>query len=107
MTTVLPFAVLGLAIGAVYALLAEGMVAIYTGSSVLNFAQGAMAMVCGFLFADFTQDRGWATALALPASLVAGAILGIVIYQGVMRPLRNASNLARVIGTLGVLITLQ
>ena len=44
MTVFLQFAVLGLGAGAGYAILAEGIVLIYRGSGVLNFAQGAMGM---------------------------------------------------------------
>ena len=50
MSQVLQFAILGLGIGAVYALLGNGLVLIYRGSGILNFAQGAYAMVGAYLF---------------------------------------------------------
>jgi branched-subunit amino acid ABC-type transport system permease component len=45
MTTVLQFALLGLGIGTAYTLLAQGLLLIYRGSGVVNFAHGAVAML--------------------------------------------------------------
>ena len=38
------FAILGLGAGAAYTLLAEGIVLIYRGSGIVNFAHGGIAM---------------------------------------------------------------
>jgi sulfate-transporting ATPase len=54
------FALIGLAGGGAYALVALGVVAVYRGSGVLNFAQGAIGMVGSYVFWD------------LPAALVSG-----------------------------------
>lgn len=107
MTTALQFAVLGLGIGAIYALLAQGVVAVYRGSGVLNFAQGAVAMVGAFVFLQLREVEGWSLPLALGVTIVAAALLGAVIHLGLMKPLQSASNLQRVIATLGVLLVLQ
>src|SRR4029453_13039631 len=101
MQTAIQFAVLGLGIGAVYALLAQGLVAIHRASGVLNFAHAAMAMLATFIFLQLRDEQQWGL---LPAMLVAigvMAILGAGVYQGIMRPLQNASTLQRVIATLG------
>ena len=42
---VLQFAVLGLGAGACYGLAAQGIVLVYRGSGVLNFAHGAIGMI--------------------------------------------------------------
>ncbi len=47
---ILRFAILGLGAGAVYAVTALGVVLIYRGSGVVNFAHGAIGMVGAFLF---------------------------------------------------------
>ena len=39
------FALLGFGIGALYALASQGLMVIYRGSGVLNFALGAIGMV--------------------------------------------------------------
>src|SRR6202011_96552 len=105
--TALQFAALGFGAGAAYALLAQGVVLIYRGSGILNFAQGAIAMIGAYVFWDARDNHGWSTLPALALALVLSALLGLVISQGIMRPLRRASPLARIIATLGVLITLQ
>jgi sulfate-transporting ATPase len=102
------FAVLGLGSGAAYALLAQGIVLIYRGSGVVNFAHGAMAMVGAYLYAEeFRARDGWGTAPALIAALAGAAAIGALIHLLVMRPLRRAAPLTRVIATLGVLIVLN
>ncbi|MBP1633009.1 MAG: putative branched chain amino acid transporter ATP-binding protein, partial [Acidobacteria bacterium] len=46
----LRFAIIGLGAGAVYALSAVGIVMVYRGSGVVNFAHGAIGMVGAFIF---------------------------------------------------------
>ena len=50
MTEFVRFALLGLGAGAVYSLTALGIVLVYRGSGVVNFAQGAIGMVGAFIF---------------------------------------------------------
>ena len=73
---VLQFALIGLGIGAIYALSAQGLVLIYRGSGVLNFAQGAMGMVGAFVFYDLRDERGWSDPWAMLAALGVAAALG-------------------------------
>ena len=47
------------------------------------------------------------TATALVIALVVAALLGVVVYALVFRPLRNAPALARIVGSLGVFLYLQ
>ena len=58
LTELLRFVLLGLGVGAVYALTAQGLVLIYRGSGVVNFAQGAFAMIGAFLYYRGTSDHG-------------------------------------------------
>jgi ABC-type branched-subunit amino acid transport system ATPase component/ABC-type branched-subunit amino acid transport system permease subunit len=104
---VVEFAVLGLGAGAIYALLAQGIVLIYRASGVLNFAQGAMAMAGSFMFYDFTVRHHWGSAQAFVVSVLLCALLGMLIFLFIMRPLRAASSLARLIATLGILVILE
>ena len=107
MRDVLQFAILGLGAGTVYVLLAQGIVLVYRSSGVVNFAHGAMAMVGGFVFLELHQSSGWAYGTSLAGSVLAVSLLGALIYQLVIRPLKRASPLARVIATLGILTVLQ
>ena len=99
------FALLGLGAGAVYALTAQGIVVVYRGSGVLNFAHGAVGMIGAFAFYSWRAD-GMAVPLALALALLLGAAIGVAIHVVVMRPLRRAPPLARLIATLGLLTLL-
>jgi len=104
---VIRFALLGLGIGATYALASQGLIIIYRGSGVLNFALGAIGMAGAYVWWELTTNQGWAFFPGLIAGVVFSAILGALIHLLIMRPLRNGAPLVRVIATLGVLITLQ
>jgi sulfate-transporting ATPase len=103
---VVRFALLGLGAGGIYALLAQGVVLTYRGSGVLNFAHAATGMVVAFGFYA-ALDAGWPVATAVAGAVVASATLGLVQYWGVLRPLRNAPPLARLVATLAVMTLLQ
>ena len=107
MSQVLQFAILGLGIGAVYALLGNGLVLIYRGSGILNFAQGAYAMVGAYLFYELHDVHRQAFAPSFAIAAVAVGLVGALTHLLVMRPLRQASPLARLIATLGILAVLQ
>lgn len=102
----LVYVILGLGPGAVNALLGLGLVTIYKGSGVLHFGHAAVAMYVAFVFRSLRQSFDWPTPLAFVAALAVAAGLGLLIHLLVMHPLRHAPVLARVTGSLGVLLTL-
>lgn len=106
MSTFFLFAILGLGSGAAYAILASGVVLIQRGSGTLNFAQGAICMFTAFVFADMVQNHV-PKPVALTIALFGAAAFGTLWQLAVMRPLRNAPVLAKVIVTLGLLTALE
>src|SRR4051812_5377934 len=96
------FVLLGLAVGALYALTAQGLVLIYRGSGVVNLAQGAFAMVGAFLYYESTSNRGWPPIVGWLLALAVPAALGALTHLVVMRRLQHASALVRLVSTLGV-----
>lgn len=78
--------VTGVALGAVYALLAIGLSLIFGMLTVVNFAHGAFFMVGAFLGVYFLQVTGnfWFSLLLTP--LAVGA-LGLVVERVLVRPL--------------------
>jgi branched-subunit amino acid ABC-type transport system permease component len=107
MTTVIQFAVLGLGIGTAYTLLAQGLLMIYRGSGVINFAHGAVAMFAAYIYWQLRTVWDLGLALSLIATIAIVTVLGVATYHLVMRPLGQASMLARVITTLGLFMLLQ
>ncbi|MBF9641261.1 branched-chain amino acid ABC transporter permease, partial [Streptococcus pseudopneumoniae] len=59
MTTLLQVLVTGLGLGATYALFAQGIVLVYRGSGIVNFAQGALGMLAAYLaFIELHDNAG-------------------------------------------------
>ncbi len=107
MHTVITFAVLGLGIGGVYGLLGNGLVLIYRGSGLVNFAHGAMAMAAAYTFYELDRVQGWNVELAFVASVALLALIGVLTQVILMRRLRDSAPISRLIGTLGVLALLD
>jgi branched-chain amino acid transport system permease protein len=107
----------GLALGAVYALLALGYTMVYGILQLINFAHGEVYMlgaylgiiVFGILSAPGMPSLGLAADLIIAVAIAAtfcGAY-GAVIERVAYRPLRKASKLAPLISAVGVSIILQ
>jgi branched-chain amino acid transport system permease protein len=104
---VLRFAVLGVGLGGAYALLALGVVAIFRGTGVPNFSQGAVAMFSAYTFFNLRDSAHWPTWAAATATALVAIVAGCVFYLLVMRQLRNAPVLARIAATLALVLLLQ
>nr|BFE61873.1 branched-chain amino acid ABC transporter permease/ATP-binding protein [Dactylosporangium thailandense] len=104
---IVQFLLLGLGIGAIYSLLGQGLVLIYRGSGIVNFAQGSFVMVGGYAYYEFRVSAGWPAIPAVIAATAVGVLLGVAVQYLILRPMRTSSPIERVIATLGVLLTLQ
>lgn len=107
MEEVIRFALLGLGVGALYAFASQGLIVIYRGTGVLNFSLGATAIVGVFIQWELQNEQGWPFLAAALVGVAASAFLGVWTHWWIMKPLRRASSLVRVIATLGVLVTVQ
>lgn len=66
----------GLSVGAVYALIALGFVIIFKATEVVNFAQGSLLFLGGFVIAELVGEIGFLPALAIGIAIAAaGALL--------------------------------
>jgi branched-chain amino acid transport system permease protein len=95
--------VAGLATGAVYGLIALGIVLIYRSTDVINFAQGELALFvtfCGWSMIEAGYPYLVMFALVI---LIAGG-LGAFIERTVIRPVEGAPVLNVVIVTLGLFV---
>ena len=107
MEEILKFALLGLGIGSMYVLAAQGLIVIFRGSGVLNLALGAIGMVGAYTTWLLQTNLGLPAWINIPAGAAASAVIGVLVQLLIMRPLRRRAPLVRVIATLGVLLTLQ
>src|SRR2546428_13320050 len=73
MTDFLQLAIQGVALGAIYALIALGFVIVYKATQVINFAQGELVLLGAYLVYAFNQ-----TALPFAASVA----LAVVVMAG-------------------------
>lgn len=107
MSEVLQFAILGLAAGGLYVLVALGLVIIHRGSGVVNFAQGAIGMVGTYAFWDLNQNQGFPYWAAVLVGIAVSALIGVLTHVLIMRPLAAAAPVTRMIATLGLLTVLE
>ncbi|MER6624414.1 ATP-binding cassette domain-containing protein [Streptomyces sp. NPDC000931] len=99
----------GLSVGAAAALTGIGLIVTYRATGVLNFAHGAIAMVCAYVLRGLVVDRGWppwpAAALTL---LVLAPGIGVVLERFVFRPLsvRGGDPARALVASIGVFVLL-
>ena len=96
----------GISFGMVYAAIALSLVLIWRGTRILNYSQGAMAMLTTYIAFTVIGHTGnyWA---GFAAALVAGLLLGAVIERTVIRPVENKPPLNAVVVTIGMLVFLE
>jgi ABC-type branched-subunit amino acid transport system ATPase component/ABC-type branched-subunit amino acid transport system permease subunit len=106
MESYVQFALLGLGLSAIYALLGLGVVVVYRGSGILNFAHGALAMFGAYTYYEL-KTSGWAFIPGLLVAVAVTALLGALIQLLILKRLKRASSLTRVIATLAVVTILE
>lgn len=99
MTTFIQLTVSGLALGAVYALIALGFVAIYKASKVFNFAHGDLLTLGVFLMVSLCQ-AGLPWLIALPCAMLATGLVGMSVERIVLRPLLGRPVFVTIILTI-------
>ena len=97
----------GLAVGAVYSLVALGFVLIIRATNVVNFAQGDFAMLGAFAAFGLLTLAGLPYWISMLLALLLMAAFGMLFNYGVYYPLRNRSFLPVIISTLGASIFMQ
>jgi branched-chain amino acid transport system permease protein len=96
----------GLANGGIYALLAVGIVLVYKGSRVLNFAQGEMGTFGLFLASWLIVDNDLPWAVGAAIAIAAMGAIGIAFERIVVRSMGEASRISIAVATIGLLLLL-
>ena len=101
------FTVIGIVVGATYAIAASGLVLTYATSNVFNMAHGAVGMFMTFLYWEVHINQGWPTWIAMPFILLLVApASGLLLERVMMRRLTQADVTISLVVTVGLLVAL-
>src|SRR3970040_2132047 len=120
MVDLVQYLVGGLTAGTLYGLVALGIVLLYRSSRVLNFAHGDLATLAAFVgftvllrrqpptpFPIGPQTGWWSFLPAMAGALLAGALAGAAFYFLIIRPVKEATLLGRIVVTLGLALAIN
>ncbi|MGW7081225.1 ABC transporter permease subunit [Streptomyces sp. NPDC054866] len=99
----------GLAVGSAAALTGIGLIVTYRATGVLNFAHGAIAMVCAYVLRQLTVEWHWPLPLATAVTLLLVApAIGLLLEKAVFRPLSilGSDPAQTLVASIGVFILL-
>ena len=102
----LKFATIGFFQGAVYGLLAVGIVLVYKGTRVFNFAQAEFGSVAALLLFTLHDQNHVNYLLAVIIALAAVLGIGLAVERLIIRPLMNAPRVTLIVATVGVALFL-
>ena len=97
----------GISLGSIYAVIALGYTLVYGIAKMLNFAQGDVIMVGGYMVFTGMITWGWSPWLAMLFAVVVCTLLGMTIEKVAYKPLRKATSLSVLITAIGVSYFLQ
>jgi branched-chain amino acid transport system permease protein len=97
----------GLAVGAIYGLVAMGFAVIYKATGIVNFAQGEMGMLAAYTTWSLSLTFGTGALATVVLAIVIGAVLGMVCERLIMRPMLGEPVLSVVLVTVGLAVVLR
>lgn len=93
----------GIALGAIYGLIALGIVMVYKATGILNFAHGEAAMISAFVAFSLIK-LGLPLWAVVILTLAFGALMGLTIERFVLRRFIGKPLLSSAIATLGLFL---
>lgn len=109
-TIVLQLVLSGILVGGIYGLIAMGFVITYRSAQVFNIAYGQFAVVGAFIawtFIGSPSEPRLPLPIALPLTLIAAVVLGLVIERVIFRHMIGRPIFATFMVTLGLLAVLN
>lgn len=107
MTSLVQTLILGLLVGALYALMASGLTLIFGVMRVINLAHGAFAVLAAFLTFTLWKHLGLDPLLSIPIVMAVMFGFGWVVYVLVIRHVRGAHVTMTVLATFGIALMLE
>ena len=94
----------GLSLGAIYAVVALALVLIFKATTLINFAQGELAMLGAFFVYVLNVEQGAWLWLSIVLAMLLSAVLGALIERTLVRPFDPNDHLPVVLITLGLFL---
>ena len=98
--------VAGLATGGIYGLLAVGIVLVYRGSRVLNFAQGELGTFALFIAWELSTERAYPWLIGAIAAVAVVGLVGFGFERLIVSRMKDATRLSVAVATAGLLLLL-
>ena len=92
----------GVALGCIYGLIALGFVLIYKATETVSFVQGDLMMLGAFCGLGLMTMLGFPYWLAVPSTIVAMGLTGVLIERVVIRPILGQPAFSIVMLTIGI-----
>jgi branched-chain amino acid transport system permease protein len=102
-TSLVQLLAFALPIAGLYAISATGLVVVHSATGIFNIAQGAVGMICAFVYWELSVRQGLPVWLAL--LLVVGVfapLFGIALNRLLMQRLKRAPLITQLLGTVGI-----
>jgi branched-chain amino acid transport system permease protein len=106
-TEFLQFVVSGLAVGAIYGLVALGFVLIFKSTDIFSFAQGDLVMVGAYLGFGVMTALHVPLIVAVVIALLLAALLGLAIQRFIFKPMLGSPLLTMVMATIALSLILR
>jgi branched-chain amino acid transport system permease protein len=107
MTQLIQALVNGVALAAIYALIALGFVIIFKSMQVVNFAQPGLLLLGAYWVVYFATVLDWPFWAAILMAVLISAFAGVVIERGFLRPMVGKPVFAVAIMTIGIDVVLR
>lgn len=107
MVALLQLLIVGLLIGAVYALMSSGLTLVFGVMKVVNLAHGAFAIAGAYLTFTLWRALDLDPLLSIPIVMVVMFALGYLAYVLVIRHVRGAHMSMTVLATFGIALVLE
>jgi branched-chain amino acid transport system permease protein len=94
------YLITGLTVGSIYAMVAIGFNIIYNVTEIVNLAQGEFVVLGGLIMVFLHVAAGLPLILAFPLTIIAVTLVGMLLEQLAIRPIRQPSVLKLIIATI-------
>jgi branched-chain amino acid transport system permease protein len=106
-TKFLQLLVAGVALGAIYALVALGFVVVFKSTGTINFAHGGFVLLGAYLTYNYHVTWGVPFYLSMLMAMASLALLAVVLERLILRRLVGQPSFTVIMVTLGILIVIQ